>query len=234
MTAGMVNSEPLLKKLTSHDARTPAIICMLPRIAEALPAAITISLALAARRMIRVKALIRKLPAVETLGSVTYICTDKTGTLTKNEMHTEEVFVNDKLISVEALRDTPKSEDLVQLLNAFALNNDTIKNEEGEIKGDSTEIALMKVAADNNIHRDAMERTAEIPFDSTRKLMTTFHPYKNRVVAITKGAPDVLLRLCTDIDATAIAKQVDSMAEKGQRVLGFAYRMWDSVPELKP
>ncbi len=203
-------------------------------IPEALPAAITISLALAARRMIRVKALIRKLPAVETLGSVTYICTDKTGTLTKNEMHTEEVFVNDKFIATGNLKNENGNEDLNQLLNAFALNNDTLENEDGEIKGDSTEIALMRVAADLNIHRDAMERIAEIPFDSTRKLMTTFHPYENRVVAITKGAPDVLLRICNDIDPEKVGRCVDEMAAKGERVIGFAYKMWDNVPELQP
>ena len=203
-------------------------------IPEALPAAITISLALAARRMIRVKALIRKLPAVETLGSVSFICTDKTGTLTKNEMHTEEVFVNDRFISADSIKEAGDSEDLRHLIHAFALNNDTVKNGDGEIKGDSTEIALMKVAAEQNVTRDSLERIAEIPFDSTRKLMTTFHPFEGRVLAVTKGAPDVLLRLCNDIDAEAVAGSVNKMAEKGERVLGFAYRMWDAVPELQP
>ncbi len=201
-------------------------------IPEALPAAITISLALAARRMIKVKALIRKLPAVETLGSVTFICTDKTGTLTKNEMHTEEVFVNENFISASEIKSDPSNEDLKQLLNAFALNNDTIENDNGEIKGDSTEIALMKVAADHDIHRNAAERIAEIPFDSTRKLMTTFHPYDGRIVAITKGAPDVLLAKCNDIDPEKIAGHVNEMAAKGERVIGFAYRLWESLPEL--
>ncbi|RYD96281.1 MAG: cation-transporting P-type ATPase, partial [Sphingobacteriales bacterium] len=114
------------------------------------------------------------------------------------------------------------------------MNNDTLENENGDLKGDSTEIALMRVAADLDIHRDTMERLAEIPFDSTRKLMTTFHPYESRVVAITKGAPDVLLRICNDIDPQEIVKCVDQMAAKGERVIGFAYKIWDSVPELDP
>lgn len=223
---GWLRNEPIGSLILTSISMAVAAI------PEALPAAITISLALAARRMIKVKALIRKLPAVETLGSVTYICTDKTGTLTKNEMHTEEVFVNEQFIDTATINERSFNEDLKRLVMSFALNNDTIENENGDIKGDSTEIALMRVAADHNIRSDAMERIAEIPFDSTRKLMTTFHPFEGKIIAITKGAPDVLLRICSDVSPQETAKRVNEMAAKGERVIGFAYRFWDELPEL--
>jgi Ca2+-transporting ATPase len=110
-------------------------------IPEALPAVITISLALAARRMIRFNSLIRKLPAVETLGSVTYICTDKTGTLTKNKMHVENVFVNGQLYERNVLSTIKQQEEVMLLLHAFALNNDAVEGADKVIKGDSTEVA---------------------------------------------------------------------------------------------
>lgn len=112
---------------------------------EALPAVITISLALAAKRMIRFNSLIRKLPAVETLGSVTYICTDKTGTLTKNKMFVEEVFVNGQLYDRNALPNVKQNNELKLLMQAFALNNNAAEDADKIIKGDSTEIALLEL-----------------------------------------------------------------------------------------
>lgn len=200
-------------------------------IPEALPAVITISLALAARRMVRFNSLIRKLPAVETLGSVTYICTDKTGTLTKNKMHVEEVFVKGKLYGRNALPSIRNEAEAGLLLHAFALNNDAAAGNDKVIKGDSTEIALMEVARDLEIEPGAWPRLAEIAFDAERKLMTTFHSHDSKIISFTKGAPDILLQRCVNIDSTAMQKQVDDMAAQGHRVLGFAYRYWEDLPE---
>jgi Ca2+-transporting ATPase len=200
-------------------------------IPEALPAVITISLALAAKRMIRYKSLIRRLPAVETLGSVTYICTDKTGTLTQNKMHVEEIFVNGILYEHNNINAIKVDEQVSLLLHAFMLNNDAVEDDNNKIKGDSTESALMETAIEHNIKPESWPRIAEIAFDSNRKLMTTFHRHDNKIISFTKGAPDILLQRCVNIDMPAILKQIDDMADKGHRVLGFACGYWDTLPD---
>jgi len=223
--AGWLRGENIVKMvLTSISLAVAAI-------PEALPAVITISLALAAKRMIRFNSLIRKLPAVETLGSVTYICTDKTGTLTKNKMHVEDVFVNGQLYELSALPAIKQREGVLLLLHAFALNNDAVEGADKTIKGDSTEIALMEVSREQNIQPDTWPRLAEIAFDADRKLMTTFHSHDNKIISFTKGAPDILLQRCVNVDIPVLQKQVDKMAAEGHRVLGFAYRYWDALPE---
>ncbi len=223
--AGWLRGEDITKMvLTSISLAVAAI-------PEALPAVITISLALAARRMIQFNTLIRKLPAVETLGSVTFICTDKTGTLTKNKMHVEEVFVNGQVYERNALSTIKQQENVTLLLYAFALNNDAVEDADKIIKGDSTEIALMEVAIEHQIKSDTMPRLAEIAFDSDRKLMTTFHKHENKIISFTKGAPDILLQRCVNVDTPSLQQQVDDMAAKGYRVLGFACRYWDTLPK---
>lgn len=216
--------DPLKMVLTSISLAVAAI-------PEALPAVIAISLALAAKRLIRYNTLIRKLPAVETLGSVTYICTDKTGTLTKNKMYVEEVFVDNQLHARKKLNDYLQDDhEMDLLLHAFAMNNDAVEDENQNIKGDSTEVALMEVAREYNIFPKLLPRVAEIAFDSDRKLMTTFHVHNNRVISFTKGAPDIILQRCEDINTTSYLQQVDQMAANGHRVLGFTYRYWDELP----
>ena len=222
--AGWLRGEEMVKMvLTSISLAVAAI-------PEALPAVITISLALAAKRMIRFNSLIRKLPAVETLGSVTYICTDKTGTLTKNKMHVEDVFVNGELVERKKLASISEQQYGKLMLLAFALNNDAVEDAEKNIKGDSTEIALMEVALEQKIKATDWPRLAEIAFDSERKLMTTFHEHDKKIISFTKGAPDILLQRCQNINAEKLLQQVDEMAAKGHRVLGFAYRYWDTMP----
>lgn len=225
--AGWLRGEEVLKMIMTSISLAVAAI------PEALPAVITISLALAAKRMVRHHSLIRKLPAVETLGSVTYICTDKTGTLTKNKMHVEQIFADGKLYERSEINGE-ENRNTSMLLQAFALNNDVIVSE-GDLKGDSTEVALMEVAREHNIMLEADQRIAEIAFDSERKLMTTFHSIDGRIISFTKGAPDILLQLCNNVNRDLLQKQVENMASTGFRVLGFAYRSWNTLPqELTP
>lgn len=221
--AGWLRGEGLVKMVMTSISLAVAAI------PEALPAVITISLALAAKRLIRFHTLIRKLPTVETLGSVTYICTDKTGTLTKNKMHTEQVYVNGRLHDRNELAGLKHEKDISLLLHAFALNNDA-RTDGDSIVGDSTEIALMEVSNEHYIHPTVWPRVAEIAFDSERKLMTTFHEHSGRIISFTKGAPDILVTRCGNTDPGKIQQQVDEMATRGLRVLGFAYRYWEQLP----
>jgi P-type Ca2+ transporter type 2C len=223
--AGWLRGEEVVKMLLTSISLAVAAI------PEALPAVITISLALAAKRMIRFNSLIRKLPVVETLGSVTYICTDKTGTLTKNKMHVEDVFVNGHLYERNALSSIIEQKEVKLLLHAFALNNDAVEGVDKIIKGDSTEVALLELTRELNIQSDTWPRLAEIAFDADRKMMTTFHSHNNKIISFTKGAPDILLNNCDNINVKEMQQQVDDMAAKGHRILGFAYRYWNALPE---
>lgn len=201
-------------------------------IPEALPALITIALAFGAKQLVKSKALIRKLPAVETLGSVTYICSDKTGTLTLNKMTVQEVF------ETADNKFNPVFSNGTTLLNAMALNNDVSKDKDGKWLGDSTEVALVQYAFNNKLERSALEtkfpRIAELPFDSTRKCMTTLHQTQNGIMAITKGAVDVLFGKLNENQKSHITEfelKVNEMAEKGYRVLGYAIKMLPALPE---
>ncbi len=223
--AGWLRGEELTKMvLTSISLAVAAI-------PEALPAVITISLALAAKRLIKFNSLIRKLPAVETLGSVTFICTDKTGTLTKNKMSVEQVYVNGNGYHRDQLGEVKDKEEAGLLLQAFLLNNDSEQDSGDKLKGDPTETALLEVAIEHGLDAAKWPRINEIAFDSNRKLMTTFHRHDDKIISFTKGAPDVILKRCKHIDVEEVKKQVNRMAEEGQRVLGFAYGNWDEPPD---
>lgn len=206
-------------------------------IPEALPALVTIALALGAKRLVKSNALIRKLPAVETLGSVTYICSDKTGTLTLNKMTVQEVYEVE-----QTTRSLKVFQDDQTLLHAIGLNNDVTKDQNNKWVGDSTEVALAQYASSHNFDRFTLEknfeRLGEMPFDSNRKCMTTLHRTEAGVVAIVKGAVEVLFSKLKEDQKSLIPeleKRVEMMAEKGYRTLGYAVRVFDKMPgELTP
>ena len=223
--SGRLRGEDLIKLMLTSISMAVAAI------PEALPAVITISLAMAARSMIKYNCLIRKLPAVETLGSITFICTDKTGTLTKNKMNVENIFIDGSLIERRDIATLKHQKNKVLLLQAFTLNNDAFLDHEKKLKGDSTEIALREVSNELKINAENWPRLNEIAFDAERKMMTTFHAHENKFISFTKGAPEMLLQRCKNIDIGELKIQLDEMAAKGHRIIGFAYRYWDCIPE---
>jgi Ca2+-transporting ATPase len=234
---GILRGEPLLLMLLT------AISLAVAAIPEALPAVVTVSLALGARKMVGKHALIRKLPAVETLGSVTFICSDKTGTLTENRMRVEEFYAEAR--AVRGLpADAAAQEPWRTLLTALALSNDARATADGGIIGDPTEVALYRAARDAGFDKASLTpiqpRLAEVAFDSERARMTTLHHDGDLIAAFTKGAPEHILSLCHDrlgpdgmmpLDRAAVEETVERMAAEGLRVLAVAMRRWPALPE---
>ena len=215
-----------------QDLLLVSISLAIAALPEALPALVTVALALGAGRLMQSHALIRKLPAVETLGSVTYICTDKTGTLTLNQMTLQEIYE----VPAVAL---PALEGRGGLLTAMALNTDAAADAAGHWLGDSTEVALAQYAAAQDYARAALEaqfpRLAELPFDSERKCMSTLHRAGAGagVLCLTKGAAGALFE---QLDASQQAgvpelrRRVDALAAQGYRVLAYAAKVLPALP----
>ena len=233
---GIMRGEPLLLMFMT------AVSLAVAAIPEALPAVVTISLALGAHKMIRQYALIRRLPAVETLGSVTFICSDKTGTLTQNKMHVTAIYADGE--PCKAWQDKKKSEPWSTLFHALALSNDAHLDHHGKIHGEATEAALLCAAQEAGWNKAALEsempRLMELPFDSERKRMTTFHKTAEGSIAYTKGSPESLVPQCARIltssgeqaiDQTALLLEVEAMAANGLRVLAIACRSWPALPD---
>ncbi|NLN49987.1 MAG: cation-translocating P-type ATPase [Clostridiales bacterium] len=244
-----------------------AVSLAVAAIPEGLPAVVTIVLALGMKRMAVRNAIVRRLLAVETLGCVNVICTDKTGTLTQNEMTTVKAYVNEKNYSIIGNGYNPEGEflinnvaikasqdsELVFLLTSSLLCNDSVLKEgsEGqgwEIVGDPTEGALVVAAAKSGLLKNDYEskypRVSEIPFDSERKMMTTFNKnlFEDKVVSFTKGAPDIIINKCSKVLINSEVKDFTldqrdrinyingSYAKQALRVLAFAYKEYNDLP----
>ncbi|MBC7088149.1 MAG: cation-translocating P-type ATPase [Tissierellales bacterium] len=239
-------------------------------IPEGLPAIVTIVLAIGMNKMVKRNAIVKKLLAVETLGATSVICTDKTGTLTQNEMTVVKMYTNDKIIDVEGVGYEPKGKfkleekeispnedkNILNLLMMGALVNDAELVENGgqyKIIGDPTEGALVTLAAKGGIDLNSLKekypRIQEIPFDASRKMMTTFHEgfFENKITSITKGAPDLMVEKCSYIllngDVVPFTEDLKkkvldtniNFSKQALRVLAVAYRVFDKLPEkLEP
>ena len=214
----------MIKKIDPIEMFMTSVGLAVAAIPEGFPAIVTIVLSIGVTKMAKNHAIIRKLPAVETLGSSKVICSDKTGTLTQNKMTVVEIKSNNDNFTLE-------------LASMCTDCNITYEKEKKEVKGEPTEVALVEGALKYNKDKTElyhmMPRIEEIPFDSTRKMMTTIHKLGKGYRVITKGAPDVLLNKCnlSIVEKNRIESQNEMMAEKALRVIAVAYKDISVLPQ---
>ena len=254
---GIIFALGLLRGMEIFDIFMTSISLAVAAIPEGLTVVVTVILAMGMQRMVKVNAIIKRLSAVETLGSTTVICSDKTGTLTQNKMTIQRIYNGQDFYNVTGTGYSPigdiidehggnKNDAVYKLLECLLLCNDAVYSPENEaIIGDPTEAAMVVLAYKADMSRTDWNakypRLQEIPFDSSRKLMSTFHNIDGKTIMYTKGAPDELLRRCVSIELDGKSVPLTEekrheildtnfrLAESALRVLGGAYREVDAI-----
>ena len=233
---GLINGKEIISMFMT------AVTLAVAAIPEGLPAVSTIVLAIGVQRMVKKNAIVKNLPSVETLGSASVICSDKTGTLTQNKMTVQKVFANGTAKSVEDIKELSSEERKV--IEIGMLCNDTKVSNDNEFTGDPTETALTDIGFELGYNKEFLniERQDEIPFDSDRKLMTIVIEKEGKYLVYTKGAVDELLKRCgsyalngevkSDLEnyVNTINEQNKNMASEALRVLAMAYKITDKLP----
>ena len=206
-----------------------AVALAVAAVPEGLAATVTIVLAVSVTKMVKQHAIIRKLPAVETLGSTSIVCSDKTGTLTQNKMTILKTYLDG-----EEVKDLEEADSkTIDMLNAFTLCSDA-SIDDGKVLGDPTEVALVEASKKMNFEKKALmekyPRVGELAFDSDRKMMSVIVKDGDHYVSITKGGPDVILNRCRDVDSEQAMTANDEMAQDALRVLAVAMKIYDTMP----
>lgn len=226
----------LIFRMGVMDMFMTAVSLAVAAIPEGMPAIVTIVLALGVQRMVKKNAIIRRLPAVETLGSASVICSDKTGTLTQNRMTLRRAFVHQQMVNLDSDNQAPGLEYLIRL--ASLCTDASVVMEDGKEKfiGDPTETSILAylrtIGFDKSELLEDMPRIGELPFDSERKCMTSVHTAGDEILVIVKGAPEMVLQKCTKGHIEEARRANTAMAQEALRVLAVGFKVLDTAPSV--